>query len=330
MRKGAARTALALAVLACAAPLRAQDHLDWHGYAQIRFSYGRSIYGFGIRRAKLWVKGPVPMAEGLHFKLQGIFRPRASGAFILQDVYAEYRRGLGMLRAGQMVPDFSLERRQPDYEIPLVERASVINALIPAGTTLARDIGVQVTVAGRGAWHASVGLFNGNGANHPVNEDKQFLVTGRVALAARPLPAVDLALGASASYRDADGMDFSKILGGGEPFAGKDFRWGVETRLSALRWGVQAEYLQANLGGQLAWGYYAFADYYLTARNQIVVSTERLDVPNPDLPSNPWYILGFNHYIAGHNAKVMLDARVQFTDARTNYRTAAQLQLFLR
>lgn len=329
MRKVAVPLACTLAALALfAAPLAAQHRVDWRGYTQVRFSYGSSVSSFAVRRAKLWIGGPAPIGEGFYFKVQGLFRPTVSGAFVLQDVYAEYRWGPGSLRLGQMVPDFSLQRHQPDFEIPLLERAAVINVLIPDAGTLARDIGAQVTLAAHRSWHASVGLFNGNGANHLANEDRQFLMTGRATYSAGLLPGVDLGFGASVAYRETDGIDFSKILGGGDPFAGRDFRWGVETHISASRWEVQAEYLQSNLGGELAWGYYAFADYHVTAKNQIVASTERLQLPNPDVDGDPWYILGFNHYIAGQQAKLMLDLRAHFTDARTRYLSIMQFQLF--
>ena len=42
------------------------------------------------------------------------------------------------------MPDFSLQRKQPDYAIPLDERADVVNALVPGAETMARDIGLEL------------------------------------------------------------------------------------------------------------------------------------------------------------------------------------------
>lgn len=322
---------LALAQVAWVVPARAQDRVDWHGYAQLRFTDGSDIAGFAIRRAKLWIEGPVPVDAHLHVKLQGLFRPADAGAFVLQDVYIEYRWDLGAARVGQMVPDFALERQQPDYDIPLVERAAVINVLVPAAATMARDVGAQVTIGpSNGPWHASLGVFNGNGANHQANDDKRFLGTARATYAVAFPGGVQWEFGGSASYRRSAGLDFRPILGAGEPFAGTDTRWGVESRLTASHWEVQGEFLYATLDTASAWGWYALAAYAITPRNQIVVSAEQLRTPNPEVAGDPWYIVGFNHDIARDRAKVMLDGRAQLAGPRTNYAAVAQLQLFFR
>ena len=332
MRRGVAGlVAFALTALAEATPARAQDRVEWHGYAQLRFTDGNDVAGFAIRRAKLWIEGPVPVDAHFRVKLQGLFRPADAGAFVLQDAYAEYRWELGAVRAGQMVPDFALQRQQPDYDIPLVERAAVINVLVPAAATTARDIGAQLTLgAPNGPWHASVGVFNGNGANHLTNDDKRFLGTARLTYTVPLARGLQWALGGSASYRRSTGSEFSGILGTGAPVVGQDTRWGVESRLTASRWQVQGEFLHAALDSASAWGWYALAAFVITPRNEIVVSTEELRIPNPAAAGDPWYIVGFNHYIARERAKVMLDGRVQLADPRTNYLATAQFQLFFR
>lgn len=329
-RAGIAALLAALALPAAVVPLDAQQGAYWRGYAQVRFTEGSGVQGFSVRRAKLWIAGPAPVGEHLYFKVQGLFRPRVSGAFVLQDVYAEYRWRLGSVRAGQLVPDFSLQRHQPDFEIPLVERAAIINMLIPSATTLARDIGAQVTLGSRRSWHASLGLFNGNGANHLANEDKKFLATGRATYTAALASTVAWEFGASAAYRRSDGIDLSKILGDSQPFAGTDFRWGIETHVSSRRWEIQAEYLEARLGNDVARGYYAVADLMVSNRNQIVASTELIHVPNPGIRGDSWYSLGLNHYISGHRAKLMIDGRAQFADQATDYIATVQFQLMFR
>ena len=157
-----------------------QAPVPWGGYIQARFAQSNDVTGFSIRRTKLWLDGAAPVGKGFHYKVQGLFRPPNGGAFTLQDACLEYRTSMGFLRAGQMVPDFSLERSQPDAEIPLSERAAVINTLIPSATTGARDIGMEVALRPNAArWHATFGVFNGNGGNASQNEDRHFLGTGR-------------------------------------------------------------------------------------------------------------------------------------------------------
>jgi len=322
---------LALVALTGVRRAAAQDRVDWHGYAQVRATEGSDISSFSIRRTKLWIEGPGPLDKHLHFKVQGLFRTADADAFVLQDVYAEYRWKFGAVRVGQMVPDFALQRHQPDYDIPLVERAAVINVLLPSATTMARDIGAQATLGPAvGRWHASVGVFNGNGANHLRNEDKRFLATGRATYTVHLPSDVAWEAGVSAAFRRTGGIDFGGILGDGPLYAGADTRWGVESRISGARWEVQGEFLRAVFDSASASGWYALGAYDITARDEIAVSTERLRLPNTTVARDPWYIVGFSHDIVQEKAKVMFDGRAQREDSRTNWSVSAQFQLFFR
>jgi phosphate-selective porin len=304
---------------------------QWGGYAQVRFTGSRDSLGFTIRRAKLWVGGDVPFAPALQFRVQALFRPTSAGALVLQDAWVGYGARASSIRAGQMVPDFSLERSQADATIPLIERAGPVNTLIPSATTGARDVGAQATLQpGRALWHVSVGLFNGNGGNAVGNEDKRFLVTGRAVWAAKLGGADTVALGGSAAYRKTGGLVFQQILGTTTPFVGEDFRWGAEGRLAGPRWTLQSEYLRARLGSRDAWGYYVLGSYHMLPQYALAASVERTVLPSASRPADPWYILGLTRYIRGDKAKVMLDGRVQTGVARPNYATAAQLQLYFR
>lgn len=91
---------------------------------------------------------------------------------MLQDVYGEYRLPFGIVRAGQFVPDFSLERSQGDAYIPVIERAAVVNALIPSGDTYARDIGTKFVFQPKGSgFHTSFGVYNGKGKRSRTKTD---------------------------------------------------------------------------------------------------------------------------------------------------------------
>jgi phosphate-selective porin len=307
-----------------------QAKAEWGGYLQTRFSDDfRSNTGFSIRRAKLWLDGPVPDVTNLSFRMQGIFRYQTSGTFMLQDVYGEYRMPFGFVRAGQFVPDFALERQQGDAFIPLIERAAVINTLIPTGDCYARDIGAEfVLEPKRSGFHTSFGVYNGNGGNTKSNEDRQFLYTNRTTYDIRFTDNLSWTNGFSVAYRDKNDLSFPSILGSGKTFSGEDFRWGVETHLKSKSWEIQGEYIQADLENQKSHGYYVFGDYDLDSLNEVVLSTEKLEVTNATYSSEPWYIAGYSHFFSGQKLKLMVDARTQYMSDRTNYGGTVQVQIF--
>ncbi|RMF69892.1 MAG: hypothetical protein D6743_01135 [Calditrichaeota bacterium] len=309
--------------------LEAQPTLPWHGYLQARYTEDyRNVSSFRIRRAKLWLANKAPIEGNWFYKIQAIFREKNAGGFTLQDVYAEYRYRSLRVKVGQMVPDFSLQRSQPDYAIPLVERAAAINNLIPSAESDARDIGVQLTFqTGNARWHSSIGMFNGNGANTLENEDRKFLITHRTTYSLLLGEGVNGHIGYSLAYRKTDGLAFRKIYGNNTSFSGDDFRGGVEMRLRTRTWEVQGEYIQAELEGERAWAYYVLADYRLTPNNQLVLSLDKYSDLNAARDDRPWYIVGVNHYFAGDKAKIMLDTRVQFAHRDTRYQTTIQFQL---
>jgi hypothetical protein len=311
--------------------LYAQTKPEWNGYAQIRyFDDFHSTSGFAVRRAKLWIDGPAPLIDSLFYRVQALFRYQTSGTLMLQDVYGEYRLPIGFIRAGQFVPDFSLERAEGDAVLPLVERAAVVNTLIPTGNTYARDIGGEFVVQPKkSGFHISVGIYNGNGGNTKSNEDRRFLYTNRTTYNIRFTDSFSWESGFSLAYRNKSGLKFPAIFGNDSSFSGRDFRWGAETHMVADKWEIQSEYIQADLKDQRPYGYYVFADYDIGRKNQIVLSTEKLNVPNPDSTDAPWYIAGYSRFIYDQKVKVMADAGIQFVnDNTTNYSATVQFQLF--
>lgn len=304
--------------------------ISWNGYLQTRFADNFiSNTGFSIRRAKLWIDGPAPVDSNLYFRMQGIFRYQTSGTFMLQDVYAEYRIPLGFVRAGQFVPDFSLERSQGDAYIPIIERAAVVNTLIPTASTYARDIGAEFVLQPAGSgFHTSFGIYNGNGGNTKSNEDRRFLFTNRTTYDVRFSNNMSWTSGFSVAYRDKSDLAFPAILGSAAAFTGKDFRWGLETHLKYSRLEFQVEYIQADLGDSRSYGYYLLGNYMCDGENEITLSTEELNVPVPTCSPDPWYIVDYSHYFAGQKEKIIVDARAQNADRRHNYGATIQFQLF--
>jgi len=311
--------------------LFATDSFLVNGYLQSRFTDDyRNVTGFAIRRAKLWATGQVPVPGKWFYKVQGNFRYQNSGSFTLQDFYGEYdMAGSDYVRFGQMVPDFSLQRSQPDYEIPVVERSNVVNALIPTAETGGRDIGIQSHFSYlHNQLQASVGVFNGNGGNVAGNDDRKFLLIHRLHFLIPLSAEMKADFGYSLAFRQTSDLAFTRIYGDQHLFRGNDFSWGLEFFINHPKWELQSEFIEACLGNQKANGYYVLGDFNLSPKNQVVASIEKYEDLNSLSSDAPWYILGFNHYIAKNKAKIMFDSLAQFAEGQTNCKSIIQLQLF--
>lgn len=318
--------------------LAAQETPAWHGYTQVRYGRADPTTGFSIRRAKLWMTGPVPGVSRVSFRVQGIFRNGAAGGLVLQDVFADVGVFRGTLRVGQFVPAFSLERSQPDYLVPLIERAAVVETVIPGARTMGREVGAQLSMASRsGAVDVAVGLFNGSGGNRVPGVDGDFLTTGRLLLSTRFGAGMHASFGGSVAWRRTHGTDVGSLHTAGSGFAGSDFRWGGDVRLGCSGWGIQAEYLHTELEDQVSRGFYVLSDLAVTPRDNVTLSVERLDTPTT-VRSEPWYVAGFSHLLGNSNpagsasafpTRLMGDVRYQVTNGKPTVEGAVQLQVFI-
>ena len=306
-----------------------QQKINWNGYLQYRFSDNYlNQTNFSIRRAKFWVDGSLPSENGnWSYKLQANFHQQVKFQLLLQDVLINYKINKLEITAGQFVPDFSLQRKEPDYAIPLDERADVVNALVPGAETMARDIGVELKLADTKTGSLSFGFFNGNGAN-TVSNQKNFLYVNRGSLFLINNSKSKLELGYNLSYRDAHNLQFSKIFGNNFSFTGKDFRLGFEGKLNLGDFELQSEYIEAHLGSQKAYGYYALADYLFASKNLVTLAIEQLNDLNPTTVDNPWYVIGYSYLVKGSDIKLSLDNKFQFTSNKTNSLTTLQIQYF--
>ncbi len=307
----------------------AQQKIDWNGYLQYRFSDNYlDQSGFSVRRAKFWLNGNQPYNDGIwSYKIQANFFQQSKFHFLLQDVLVSYKISNFEVTAGQFVLDYGLQRKQPDYKIPLNERANVINALVPGAETMARDIGVELKVEDNKTGSFSFGFFNGNGANN-VSNQKNFLCVNRGTLFLLKNSESKIELGYNLSYRYAHNLQFSKILGSSAVFTGNDFRFGFEGKLNVGNLELQSEYLEAHIENRQASGYYVLADYIVSVKNLITISTERLNDLNPSTIDNAWYIIGYSYLIKGYEIKISLDNGFQFTSTETNSLTTLQIQYF--
>ncbi len=339
----------AAAAVPGAGPLRGQEPVQWHGYAQVRYTGASSTAGFALRRGKLWVDGSVPGVDDVSLKVQGIFRDQSQGAFVLQDFFAQYRGRQFALDVGQMVPDFSLERSQSDYLIPVAERAGVVNALIPDATSLGRDLGVQIRLfPGGDGLHVTAGLFNGSGANRAAPSRGSYLATTRATFTRRLGRGVTGTLGGSFEMRSIDSGDVGALWPGGRPYTGHEFRWGTEAEVAATGWSLQGEYLEAHLQANVSHGFYVLGSHALPGANEIAVSVEQLSTPGAAERTTPWYIAGFDHLLSPASSgeaegsklfwrapratptTLMVDARVRSVGSSLQYQATLQLQVFVR
>lgn len=307
-----------------------QNDVPWTGYVQVRYADGlQNTNTFLIRRIKLWSYQQTNFDKHLYYKVQAIFRYPVSGALILQDAFAEYRESNWWLRVGQETPDFSLQRNQPDFIIPFIERGKIIDALIPASESLARDIGMQFHLhPPHSPWSGSFGLFNGNGANVRGNEDQWLLLTTRQVLKFKSGETSHFESGISLSYRETSGIKFRHIFGSDTLFNGSDFRWGVEARWHDTQWDIQGEYINARLNDDVASGYYFLITKTFAQKHLLGLEYEVYKDLNPGSNDSPWYDVTYTYFLHKNKAKISTDFKVQKNENKFNYLFSLQTQLF--
>jgi phosphate-selective porin len=307
----------------------AQQKVNWNGYLQYRFSDNYlNETNFSVRRAKFWIDGLLPADNGdWGYKVQAIFHQQVKFQFLLQDVLVNYKISDFEVTAGQFVPNFSLLRKQPDYAIPLNERADAVNALVPGAETMARDIGIELKLEDHKTGLLTFGFFNGNGANN-VSDRRNFLYVTHANLRLINHSESKLELGYSISYRDAHELQFNKLFGSNFSFTGNDFRFGVEGKINIGSFEFQSEYIEAHLGSRKAHGYYALCDYLLASKNLVTLSVQQLYDLNDSTIDNPWYTLGYSYLLKGNDIKFTLDNKFQFTSEKTISYSSLQFQYF--
>ncbi|MGA7836916.1 MAG: porin [Ignavibacteriaceae bacterium] len=310
---------------------KAQQKIEWNGYLQYRFTDNYlNQTNFSVRRAKFWLKGILPADNGnWSYKLQANFLKQDKYQLLLQDALVSYKLNNFEVTAGQFVPDFSLQRKQPDYQIPLLERAQVVNALVPGAETMARDIGIELKLYENETGSFSLGFFNGNGANN-VSNNRNFLFVNHGKLFLLNTHASTVELGYNLSYRYAHNYQFSKIFGSNYTFTGKDFRFGFEGRINLGDFELQSEYITTHLGNHKAYGYYALADYLFAAKHLVTFSVEQLKNLDPSTIDDPWYTVGYSYLLKENKIKFSLDNSFQFTTDKTSSLTTIQIQYFFK
>ena len=323
-----------LLILLYGLSLQAQSGLNskkspvtWNGYSQVRFSGNFDDKdSFSIRRLKFWIQSSPTFINNWGFKIQTTFSGNQNEKFNLQDVMVYYKKDPIQIKIGQFVPQFSLLRFQPDYTIPVVERADVINVLIPDGTLGGRDLGVEANFAPAGSkWHMWLGAFNGYGIKDYRINNSGFLLTHKTAF---NLFRSHLYAGYSIMYRKTNMLQFAGILPDSVHYTGNDYRYNIFALISLKGLQLQAEYIRADLGGKKSDGWYLMAWANL-GKNQLVASWDNYNDLILNTKDTHTLHVGYNYLAKGDKLKFMIDNRfVEYSKQLRDYFLTLQVQLF--
>ena len=302
-----------------------------HSYIQTRFSSDfDKTNDIMIRRAKLWMEGAVTGMDHVSYKIQTVYRSFKDEAVMFQDALVDVKmNGIGVLRVGRFVPDFMLQRMQPDYEIADIERASVISGMIHNSKSMARQIGVQFTYQTKELpIHVSVGAFNANLESPGKNNDNNLLYTSHVQYTFLNNDEAMIEAGFSAAYRYAHAISMSTIYPLTSLVTGNDLRTGIEFQMEYKDFGIQSEYIQASIRNDKVWGYYIGSEYLVTTTVQATAGVEKYSDLISTTNDNEWYSIGLN-YLFTDKTKLMIDFKTQFSSTTNNYLGEIQFQVFL-
>ncbi len=308
-----------------------EKNIYWNGYAQIRFTTDfEDNYNFSLRRLKLWLKSTPDFSEHWFYKIQTTLSSIKNETFFLQDVKLAYKNKNFSLDIGQFVPQYSLQRFQPDYLISTVERAKAIDRLIPDGTLGVRDIGIQANIKSKNHLVQShLGIFNGYGIKEYRLNNKGEMLTNKTSLNFKTGNSTVKA-GYSVMYRKANMQSFPKIIPDTVLFNGNDFRYNIFLMFKSKLFEFQAEYLSAFLDNENADGYYFLSSINLN-KHQIVIAYENYNDLINETEDLTYFHIGYNYLINSYKVKLFFDNSFQIKDNNIqNFTTSLQLQFFLK
>ncbi len=304
--------------------------VDWNGYVQLRATGNFDDYSSAmVRRLKFWLKSTPGFSKHWSYKVQVLFSSWKQEQLFLQDAKINYKSGLFSMDIGQFVPTYSLQWTQPDYNIPSLERAIVVNTLHPDGTMGVRDIGIQANYTTKNKLiETHLGLFNGYGIKEYHFNNKGYMLSHKTAI---NMPFIKnlLQTGYSFMYRYAYNIKLKKVLPEDLSYTGKDIRYNIFAKYKSRILEIQAEYLNAGFEGEKAYGYYILSAINVK-KSQFVISFE--DYKNTYAKShNPYYRIGYNYLIKNNKIKLFADNYFQLIDSKLkNYYLSIQLQMFFK
>ncbi|HEY3414413.1 MAG TPA: porin [Armatimonadota bacterium] len=288
-------------------PVTVKTAVKLSGYAQARYtsSTGPSTGDtFEIRRLRLSLAGnPAPKVDyALQVDLAGSSTAVTSvsgttvktgnvGKATLLDAAVGYTAApLIKLTAGQFKVPFSQESLASDALLDTINRAQVVDKLVPGrdNGSSGRDVGIQVSgqmlpATDSGRFEYALGAFNGSGINI-VDDNRSKDVAARIVWK----PAVaGLSLGASQYWGRK-----------GSPYVKRD-RTGLEASFVRPRYGVKAEYIQGKDAAVKKRGYYVTGLLGVAHETQAVLRYEQLDL-DTSVAGNTGKTttVGLNHFLS--------------------------------
>lgn len=323
--------AFTLLTINISAQEQAAPKSDWNGYTQLRaYSNFADNSGFMLRRMKLWLKSTPDFSEHWSYKIQTTITSLQQEKFFLQDVKLSYKTGLFSFDLGQFVPAYSLQWSQPDWKIPSIERAKVIDRITPSGSLGVRDLGAQANFATKsGLFETHLGLFNGYGIKEYQFNNQGYMFTNKSSINI-PVNKNKIQLGYSVLYRKADSLKIPHVLADTVVFTGNDFRYNFFARFESRILDIQAEYLNANLENSMSDGYYILTTIKMQ-KSQIVLSYEKYNDLILETNDAPYIHLGYNFLFNKQKLMLYFDNSAQIINNNIeNYVASVQLQIFFK
>ncbi len=306
-----------------------QNKAEWNGYGQIRASSNLiNNYNISVKRLKLWVKSTPEFSEHWSYKIQAVMSSSHINKFTLEDVKFNYKIKNFSFDFGQLVPEYSLERFESDYKLPVLDRAIVIDRLIPNGTLGVRDVGVQANYATKNDFFRThAGVFNGYGVNN-YNIDNQGVMLTNKSNVNFVFNKNNLNLGYSLQYRKANNLQIPKVLEDTIAFSGTDFRYNFFLELTTQHFDFQTEYLNALIDSQTADGWYARISYIINKHQFVFAYSDYNDLIS-STNDEAYYRIGYNYMINNYKMKIFTDYYFQFYNNKIQNNIASvQLQIF--
>ncbi len=309
-----------------------KKNIDWNAYSQFRFTTDFSDnYNFSLRRLKIWVKSAPDFSEHWSYKIQTTLSSLKNENFFLQDVKLVYKTGIWSFDIGQFVPEYSLQRFQSDYLLPVTERAKAIDRLIPNGTLGVRDIGIQTNIKTKNnLLQTHFGIFNGYGIKEYRLNNKGVMLTNKSELNLQ-IGKGAIKTGYSLMFRKADNQIYPKIMPDTILYSGNDFRYNFFLMYKTKFFEIQGEYLSAIFNNNRhSDGYYIMSAINLK-KHQIVLAYEDYTDLISETSVLPYYHIGYNYQINKHKIKLYFDNDFQIiNNSIHNYEASVQLQVFFK
>ncbi len=307
-------------------------HSEFNAYSQIRFSTNfNDSYNFSLRRLKMWLKSAPDFSEHWSYKIQVITSGSKKEMFFLEDAKVGYKTGIWSFDFGQFVPQYSLQRFQSDYRLPVIERAKVIDCIIPDGTLGVRDIGIQATLkTENNVVRSSIGIFNGYGIKEYRFSNTGVMLTNKTVFNI-PFENGNIQTGWSGQFRKAENLKIPKVLPDTVLFSGNDFRYNFFVNYIYKNFKIQGEYLTAFFDKEKSEGWYLLSSLVLNKKNEIVFAYENYKDLISETDDLPYFHIGYNYLIHSYKIKLFFDNYFQINNnSIQNYTASVQLQVFLK